>query len=140
MIAENYGRRIRSSMTLAVMTAGLTAGCTTTATDVIRERAEGVAQVYSIAPERAWKAARAVLDAAGAQAIEERRDESLMLTLTTDNAMGFVMPTRIAVWIEPVEGGTRVTVVSRQERGMLPRALSETEFHQAFARRLQEAR
>jgi hypothetical protein len=118
----------------------LAGGCTTTTADVIQARAEGLAQVYAVPPERAWRAARAVLDAGGAQAIEERRDESLMLTLTTVGAAGFVMPTRIAVWIEPVDGGTRVTVVSRQERGVLPRALSEAEFHEALARRLGETR
>ena len=121
---------------ILVMTAA--DGCTTTTTDVIQARPDGLVRVYPIPSERAWRAARAVLDAAGAASIEERRAESLMLTLTTDNAMGFVMPTRIAVWIEPVDGGTRVTVVSRQERGVLPRTLSETEFHEAFARQVGE--
>lgn len=135
MIAAVYGRPMRS-MTLAFTTAVLMAGCTTTTADVIRDRPEGLAQVYPVAPERAWAAARAVLDAAGAQAVDVRRDEFLMLALTTET--WFVMPTRIAVWIEPTDGGTRVTVVSRQERGVLPRALSEAEFHQALARRLGE--
>jgi hypothetical protein len=66
------------------------------------------------------------------------KDESLMLPLTTVGAAGCVLPTRVAVWIEPVDRGTRLTVVSRQERGVLPRALSEAEFHQAFARQLEE--
>jgi hypothetical protein len=105
---------------LAVTAAG---GCTTTAADVIQGRPDGLVRVYSIPSERAWRAARAVLNAAGATTIEERRDESLMLTLTTVGAAGFVLPTRVAVWIEPVDRGTRLTVVSRQERGVLPRAL-----------------
>jgi hypothetical protein len=120
----------------ALAVAGILTGCTTTTADVIQARAEGLAQVYAVPPERAWRAARAVLDAGGAQAVEERREESLMLALTTVGVV--TMPTRIAVWIEPVATGTRVTVVSRQERGVLPRALSEAEFHQAFARRLGE--
>ena len=82
MIAAIYTHPLRS-MTLAVTTTVRIAGCTTTVADVIRERSEGLARAYSVAPEQAWKGARGVLDEAGAQSIEERRDESLMLTLMT---------------------------------------------------------
>ena len=120
---------------LAVTAAG---GCTTTAADVIQGRPDGLVRVYSIPSERAWRAARAVLDAAGATTIEERRDESLMLTLTTVGAAGFVLPTRVAVWIEPVDRGTRLTVVSAKSAASCPVRFSEAEFHQAFARQLEE--
>jgi hypothetical protein len=52
MIAAIEARPMRS-MTLAVTTAALIAGCTTSAADVIRERSEGLARVYSVAPEQA---------------------------------------------------------------------------------------
>ena len=102
---------------LAVTAAG---GCTSTAADVIQARPDGLVRVYSIPSERHGEP---LLNAAGATTIEQRRDESLMLTLTTVGAARFVLSTRVAVWIEPVDRGTRLTVVSRQERGVLPRAL-----------------
>jgi hypothetical protein len=139
MIAAVYARPLRL-MTHAGLNAVLVLGCTTSTADVIRARPEGLARIYQVPLERAWKETRAVLDEAGAQSVDERRDESLMLTLTTVGAGGLVMPTRIAVWIEAVADGTRVTVVSRQERGLLPRGLSEEEFHQHLTRRLGEPR
>jgi hypothetical protein len=109
-------------------------GCATV-NDMWAQKANGLAQSYPVQPDRAWQIVHAVLDATRAVAIEEHQPDGYLVADTPAFLWGW--PTRVAVWIDPEGSGSRVTVRCRLVRpGPFPRALSEEEFHQAFARRV----
>src|SRR5260370_26844523 len=125
---QGFGRFSRVALLVALMT-----GCATV-NDMRAQKASGLAQSYPVPPDRAWQLAHAVLDATSAVAIEEHQPDGYLVADTPAFLWGF--PTRVAVWIDPEGSGSRVTVRCRLVRPRpFLRALSEEEFHQAFARR-----
>lgn len=112
----------------------LVAGCSVTTSDLLARKAFGTAQTYPVTPDRAWKIARAIVDTTAAVAVEERREDGVLIGTTETH--DWRVATLLAIWIEPVEAGTRLIVLSRTVRpGAFPRALSEREFHRDFAQR-----
>jgi hypothetical protein len=87
---------------LAVMAVLLLAGgCATTIDDLVRERYEGLSEVYEVSDDRAWEITRTVLLEAGAKRaeIEEDRAEKVINWVSV-----------LGVFIEPVDQErTRVT-------------------------------
>jgi hypothetical protein len=113
----------------------LAAGCTTTINDLLGQKASGLAQSYPVPPDRAWQIAHAVLEGTSAVPVEEHQPDSYVIADTPPFPWG--PPTRIVVWIDAEGAGSRVTVISRLVRpGPFPRAVTEEEFHRAFARRV----
>lgn len=113
----------------------LVVSCSITTSELLASKAYGAAQTYPVAPDRAWKIARAIVDTTAAVAVEERREDGVLIATTETH--DWHVATRFAIWIEPVEAGTRLIVVSRTVRpGAFPRALSEKEFHRDFAQRV----
>ena len=126
---QRFWRFSRVALLVALMT-----GCATV-NDMRAQKASGLAQSYPVPPDRAWQIAHAVLDATSAVAIEEHQPDGYLVADTPAFLWGW--PTRVAVWIDPEGSGSRVTVRCRLVRpGPFSRALSEEEFHQAFARRV----
>jgi hypothetical protein len=114
---------------------GLAAGCATTINDMLGQKASGLVQSYPVPPDRAWQIAHAVLEEMRAVAVEEHQPDGHVVVDTPSFLWG--LPTRIVVWIDPEGAGSRVTVLCRVLRpGPFPRAMTEEEFHQAFARRV----
>lgn len=106
--------------------------CSTMA-DVVGNKNDGTARVYDVSSDRAWELAKIVFRTEGADAIEEHRDQSYMLTSSGSNfySSGAVM----GAWIEP-SGGNRmnVTVVTkRRVKTNLFTTLTEGTFHRRFA-------
>ena len=103
--------------------------------DMRAQKASGVAQSCPVQPDRAWQIAHAVLDATSVVAIEEHQPEGYLVADTPAFLWG--LPMRVAFWIDPEGPGSRVTVRCRLVRpGPFLRALSEEEFHEAFAQRV----
>jgi hypothetical protein len=116
----------------------LVASCSITTSELLANKPFGTAQIYPVTLDRAWKIARAIVDTTAAYAVEERREDGKdgVLIVTTE-AHDWHVATKFAIWIEPVEAGTRLIVLSRTVRpGAFPRALSEKEFHRDFAQRV----
>ena len=116
----------------------LITNCSITTTELLARKAYGTAQTYRVSPDRAWKIARAIVDTTGPVELEERAkggDDGVLVATTETH--DWHVATRFAIWIEPVEAGTRLIVLSRTVRpGAFPRALSENEFHRDFAQRV----
>ncbi len=126
---QRFWRFSRVALLVSLMT-----GCATV-NDMRAQKASGLAQSYPVPPDRAWRIAHAVLDATSAVAIEEHQPDGYLVADTPAFLWG--LPTRVAVWIDPEGSGSRVTVRCRLVRpGPFLRALSEEEFHHAFARRV----
>lgn len=113
----------------------LAAGCATTRNDLLGQKASGLAQSYPVPPDRAWQIAYAVLEDTRAVVVEEHQPDGHVIADTPPFLWG--LPTRIVVWIDPEGIGSRVTVLCRLLRpGPFPRAVTEEEIHEAFARRV----
>jgi len=113
----------------------LAAGCATTINDLLGQKARGLAQSYPVPPDRAWQIAHAVLEETRAVAVEEHQPDGHVIADFPPFLWG--LPTRIVVWIDPEGAGSRVTVLCRLLRpGPFSLAVTEEEFHQAFARRV----
>lgn len=113
----------------------LAAGCATTRNDLLGQKASGLAQSYPVPPDRAWQIAYAVLEDTRAVVVEEHQPDGHVIADTPPFLWG--SPTRIVVWIDPEGIGSRVTVLCRLLRpGPFPRAVTEEEIHEAFARRV----
>jgi hypothetical protein len=126
---EGFWRFSRVARLVALMT-----GCATV-NDMRAKKGSDLAQSYPVQPDRAWQVAHAVLDATSAVAIEEYQRDGYLVADTPAFLWGW--PTRVAVPIDPEGSGSRVTVRCRLVRpGPFLRALSEEDFHQAFARRV----
>lgn len=101
----------------------LLCGCGSSADDpVVREKALGAAEHYSVMPDEAWQIARSVLASAGATRIEERRGENLLLGRAENGSA-------IAVWVEPGGCGSTLTVrASPGAERALHRGMTEAVF------------
>jgi hypothetical protein len=109
-----------------------------TTSELLAKKPLGTAQTYPVTPDRAWKIARAIVDTTAAFAVEEwREDGKDGVLIATTEAHDWHVTTKFAIWIEPVEAGTRLIVLSRTVRpGAFPRALAEKEFQRDFAQRV----
>lgn len=133
-------RHPRAAARLVVLglLSSLIASCSVTTSELLANKPLGSAQTYQITPDRAWKIARAIVDTTAAAKVEERRkDGEDGVLIATTETHDWHVATRFAIWIEPVEAGTRLIVLSRTVwPGAFPRALSEREFHRDFAERV----
>jgi hypothetical protein len=130
--------RTAARLVVLGLLSSLIASCSITTSELLASKAFGTAQTYQVTPDQAWKIARAIVDTTAAVKVEERRKdgEDGVLVATTETH-DWHMATRLAIWIEPVEAGTRLIVLSRTVwPGAFPRALSEKEFHRDFAQRV----
>lgn len=130
--------RTAARLVVLGLLSSLLANCSITTNELLANKALGFAQTYQVTPDRAWKIARAIVDTTAVVKVEEQRKdgEDGVLIATTENH-DWHAATRFAIWIEPVEAGTRLIVLSRTVwPGAFPRALSEKEFHRDFAQRV----
>jgi len=116
----------------ATVLVAVAAGCASVQT-ALNSKEDGTAKVYPVTESQAWEIAHRVFRWEGADAIEEDRDNHVMMTSTGTDALsyGAVM----ACWIEPAAGGqTKVTVVTKRRYQLsLFTTLTETTFHHRFA-------
>jgi len=130
-------------MCAALVCAVFSSGCTSLMGEVIAAKAngtEGVTVEYPITENQAWDIAKAVLREAGAQAIEEHRDQAYMLT-TSPNTLG-VSGALVGVWIrQSGTSTTAVTVISkRQIKSALFVAPTESKLQDRFAQAVGQLR
>jgi hypothetical protein len=104
-----------------------------TMSDVVKNKSNGTTQVYSVSENDAYKIARQVFRWEGSDAIEERKEENLLLT--SSSAGLFTMGTFMGVWLEPVDtNNTKVTVVTKRKVATnAVTSLTEGTFHKRFA-------
>lgn len=121
-------RAARIALWLAVGAA--VTGCAVTLADVQASKAGGTARVYTVSADDAWRIARTVLRWEGADAIEEHREQGMMLT---SFGPGWVGGGVGGAWVERVDSQTtKVTVVtSGRMRGQI-KPLLESTFHRRF--------
>ena len=126
-------RSIWRAVALVVVGASalLTQGCRTMS-DVVKDKDSGTVKMYPVDSDQAWKIAIQVFRWEGSDAIEERRDQNMMLT---SSGMNFWSPgSFMGAWIEPVDtANTKVTVVTKRRLAtQLATTLTETTFHRRF--------
>ncbi len=107
-------------------------GCATMS-DVLKNKKNGTVEIYSVSENDAYKIARQVFRWEGADAIEERREENLLLT--SSSAGLFTMGTFIGAWLEPVDANnTKVTIVTKRKVSTNAiTSLTEGTFQKRFA-------
>lgn len=114
-----------------VVVALFVAGCASTQ-DALKAKKSGTAKVYPVNEAQAWEIAKKVFRWEGTDAIEEDRENRVMITST---GMDAVTPgTVIACWIDP-EGPsqTRVTIVTKRRYQLsVFTSLTESTFHLRF--------
>lgn len=110
----------------------LSPGCATMS-DVVKNKGNGTAKVYPVSQAQANKIAHQVFLWEGADAVEERKEENLLLT--SSSAGLFTMGTFMGAWLEPVDSThTEVTVVTKRKIATNAiTSLTETTFHKRFA-------
>jgi hypothetical protein len=121
------------------------AGCAShTMADVIADKDQGRAQVYPLSEDDAWRVAVQILRWEGTDAIEQHRDEHLMLTALnlpgSGSAPGFASQPGsgafIGAWVEPIDArSTKVTCVVRHKNAK-PAGFDEDVFHARFRQAL----
>ena len=138
MISRRAFLRAATRLVVLGLLSSLIANCSITTTELLASKAYGTAQTYQVTPDRAWKIVRAIVDTTAAVELEERRkDGEDGVLIATTETHDWHVATRFAIWIEPVETGTRLIVLSRTVwPGAFPRALSEKEFHRDFSQRV----
>jgi hypothetical protein len=101
--------------------------------DVLKNKKNGTVEIYSVSENDAYKIARQVFRWEGADAIEERREENLLLT--SSSAGLFTMGTFIGAWLEPVDANnTKVTIVTKRKVSTNAiTSLTEGTFQKRFA-------
>ena len=109
----------------------VTQGCRTMS-DVIKDKDNGTVQVYPVDSDQAWKIAVQVFRWEGTDAIEEHRDQNMMLTSSGTNL--FSMGAFMGAWIEAMDAAnTKVTVVTKRKVATnIATTLTETTFHRRF--------
>jgi hypothetical protein len=109
----------------------VTQGCRTMS-DVIKDKDNGTVQVYPVDSDQAWKIAVQVFRWEGTDAIEEHRDQNMMLTSSGMNF--FSMGAFMGAWIEAMDAAnTKVTVVTKRKVATnIATTLTETTFHRRF--------
>jgi hypothetical protein len=118
---------------LALLVVFTLAGCVTVG-EVPRYKNEGLARTYPVTHDQAWVIARGIFRRLKAvDAIEERREENLILTST--GLDGWTYGAVMGAWIERVDAqNTRVTVVTKRRfQANAFTSLTETTFHERFA-------
>ena len=130
--------RTAARLVVLGLLSSLVANCSITTSELLASKDLGTAQTYQVTPDRAWKIARAIVDTTAAVKVEEqRKDGEDGVLIATTETHDWHVETRFAIWIEPVQAGTRLIVLSRTVwPGAFPRALSEREFHRDFAQRV----
>lgn len=120
-----------AALVLAGASALVTQGCRTMS-DVIKDKDGGTVKVYPVESDQAWKIAIQVFRWEGADAIEEHRDQNMMLT--SSGISLFSMGAFMGAWIEPVNpSNTKVTVVTKRKVATnIATTLTETTFHRRF--------
>jgi len=120
-----------AALVLVGASALVTQGCRTMS-DVIKDKDNGTVRVYPVESDQAWKIAIQVFRWEGADAIEEHRDQNVMLTSSGMNL--FTMGAFMGAWIEPVDpSNTKVTVVTKRRVATdIATTLTETTFHRRF--------
>lgn len=118
-------------------------GCTSMMSEVVAAKengSEGLTVEYPVTESQAWEIAKTVLREAGAQAIEEHRDQAYMLT-TSPNTLG-VSGALVGVWIRQGGGSTTaVTVISkRQIKSALFVAPTESKLQDRFVQAVGQLR
>jgi hypothetical protein len=83
-------------------------------------------------PDQAWKIAMQVFRWEGADAIEEHRDQNMMLTSSGFNLLR--AGTYMGAWVEPINANTtKVTCVTKRRIATnVATTLTETTFHERF--------
>ncbi|WP_394790144.1 hypothetical protein [Rhodoferax sp.] len=127
----------------ALVCAVFSSGCTSMMSEVVAAKehgSEGLTVEYPITENQAWGIAKTVLREAGAQAIEEHREQAYMLT-TSPNTLG-VSGALVGVWIgKGRASGTAVTVISkRQIKSALFVAPTESKLQDRFAQAVGQLR
>ena len=109
----------------------VTQGCRTMS-DVIKDKDNGTVQVYPVDSDQAWKIAVQVFRWEGTDAIEEHRDQNMMLTSSTVNLYSW--GTFMGAWIEAIDTSTtKVTIVTKRKLASdFATTLTETTFHRRF--------
>jgi hypothetical protein len=122
----------RAGLLLVFCAVALSATGCRTMSDVVKDKENGTAQVYPVDSDRAWKIAIQVFRWEGADAIEEHRDQNLILTTTRIN-LSFE-GTFMGAWVEPLDQEhTKVTVVTKRKYATnITTAVTEAAFHQRF--------
>jgi hypothetical protein len=122
---------IATRLALVAAISSLTQACRTMS-DVVKNKDEGTVQVYPVNSDQAWKIAMQVFRWEGADAIEEHRDENMMLT---SSGFNFVTAgTYMGAWVEPLNANTtKVTCVTKRRIATnVATTLTETTFHDRF--------
>jgi hypothetical protein len=114
----------------------LNVGCATMS-DVIRNKNNGAVRVYSVNENDAYRIAHTIFRWEGADAVEEKRDENLVLT--SSSASLLTMGTFMGAWIEPVDADhTKVTIVTKRKVATnAVTTLTERSFHTRFDQAVQ---
>jgi hypothetical protein len=122
---------ITTRLVLVAAISSLTQACRTMS-DVIKNKDEGTVEVYPVNSDQAWKIAMQVFRWEGADAIEEHRDQNLMLTSSGFNLV--TAGTYMGAWVEPVDTNiTKVTCVTKRRIATnIATTLTETTFHNRF--------
>jgi hypothetical protein len=122
----------RAGLLLFFGAVGLSAPGCRTMSDVIKDKESGTVQVYPVASDQAWKIAIQVFRWEGTDAIEEHRDQNMMLTSSGMNLVS--MGAFMGAWVEALDPEhTKVTVVTKRKVATnLATTLTETTFHRRF--------
>jgi hypothetical protein len=126
-------RSVWRAATLAVAALGvsLAQGCRTMS-DVVKDKESGTTKVYAVDSDQAWKIAMQVFRWEGSDAIEEHRDQNMMLT---SSGMNLWSPgSFMGAWVEAIDATTtKVTIVTKRRIAtQLATTLTETTFHNRF--------
>jgi len=124
--------RLRAATLVVAGTAALVAPGCRTMSDVVKDKDNGTVQTYPVDADQSWKIAMQVFRWEGADAIEEHRDQNMMLTSSGMNF--FSAGAFMGAWIEPVDAAnTKVTVVTKRRIATnIATTLTETTFHRRF--------
>lgn len=127
----NPSTSIVTRVAFVAVLSSLTQACRTMS-DVIKSKDEGTVEVYAVDSDRAWKIAMQVFRWEGADAIEEHRDQNVMLTSSGFNLV--TAGTYMGAWVEPVDANTtKVTCVTKRRIATnIATTLTETTFHNRF--------
>jgi hypothetical protein len=120
-----------AALVVAVVSVLSAQGCRSMS-DVVKDKDSGTTKVYPVDSDQAWKIAMQVFRWEGADAIEEHRDQDMMLT---SSGMNFWSPgSFMGAWVEQVDASTtKVTVVTKRRIAtQIATTLTETTFHNRF--------
>ncbi len=129
---QRVKRPERQNLWLMVFVVALAAGCASVET-ALRSKDSGTVAVYQVTEAQAWKIAHKVFRWEGSDAIEEDRDNHVMITSSGTDALSW--GTVMACWIEPVDStNTKITVVTKRRYQLgLFTTVTESAFHSRFA-------